>query len=215
MSHAPVRLSGRGFIVVAVVLSGAALTGCSSTKTSAPTTTATSGPGSSRSTTTVVTTTPTTSTTVPGCTGSNYVLSLLGTEGAAGTNELTLGFHNTSSATCSLSGYPGLQLLDSAGADIATTTVRGGSYSFTNFVAANVSVGPSATAYFNVGYSDVPTGGESACPTATTLQAIAPNTTTPLTVKGSFNVCNNGTLTVSPVFGPGSPETQTTAPSIP
>jgi hypothetical protein len=149
---------------------------------------------------------------VPGCTGSNYALSQLGSQGAAGTFELTFGFRNTSSATCSLFGYPGLQLLDAAGQDIATTTVRGGTYSFTNFAPANVSVGPSATAYFNVGYSDVPTGTESSCPTAAQLQAIAPNTTTPLVVKGSFTVCNHGTLTVSPVFGSGSTETQTTAP---
>ena len=194
-----------------VLLSAAALTACSSPKTAAPSTTTTTSP-SARSTTTLSTSAPTTSTTVPGCTGSNYLLEMLGSEGAAGTNELTLGFKNTSSATCSLFGYPGLQLLDGSGNDIATTTVRGGSYSFTNFAATKVSVGPAATVYFNVAYSDVPTGSESACPTAAALQAIAPNTTTPLKVTGSFNVCNTGTLTVSPVFGQGSPETQTTAP---
>jgi hypothetical protein len=127
---------------------------------------------------------------------------------------VTFGFRNTSSATCPLVGYPGIQLLGPGDTDIATTTVRGGSYSFTNFAPANVSVAPGATVFFNLGYSDVPTGTESSCPTAIALQAIAPNTTTALRVSGQFNVCNAGTVTVSPVFGRGSPQTATTAPPM-
>ena len=205
-----IRRAGRtSCLIVTCILGAAVLAACSSAKpTASPTSKATTTTGASHSTTT----SPTTSTTVPGCTGSNYVLSQLGSQGAAGTSELTLGFRNTSSATCTLVGYPGLQLIDSSGHDIATTTVRGGSYSFTDFAPANVSVGPSATAYFNVAYSGIPTAGESSCPTAAVLQAIAPNTTTALVVRGSYNVCDHGTLTVSPVFGHGSPATQTTAP---
>jgi hypothetical protein len=149
---------------------------------------------------------------VPGCTGSNYALSVLGTEGAAGTFEVTFGFKNTSSATCPLMGYPGIQLLAAGGSNIATSTVRGGSESFTDFAPTAVSVGPGATAYFNMAYSDVTTGTESSCPTATGLKAIPPNTSTSLSVSAQFVVCNNGTVTVSPVFGKDSPETQTTAP---
>jgi hypothetical protein len=199
-------------VVSAVVAGGAVLAGCSSPggsaspSSSAPSTTAAS------SSTTLVTAIPTTTTTIPGCTGSNFALSTLGSEGAAGTIEVTFGFRNTSSATCPLFGYPGIQLLGPGGAAIATTTVRGGSLSFTNFAPTDVSVAPGATVFFNLGYSDVPTGGESSCPTATGLQAIAPNTTTGLRVSGQFDVCNNATVTVSPVFGKGSPETSTTAP---
>jgi hypothetical protein len=198
------------WVITTIVVAGAVvLGGCSSNKqaatsTSAPTTT-TSSPAS--------TTTPTTSTTVPGCTGANYTVKVLGTEGAAGTNEVTFGLRNTASATCTLFGYPGIQLVGAGGADIATDEVEGGSESFTDFARTNVSVGPAATVYFNIGYSDVTTGTESSCPTTTAVQVIPPNTTTPLTVDGQFNVCNAGTVDVSPVFGAGSPETETTAPA--
>jgi hypothetical protein len=192
------------------IVGALALAGCSSPKQSA---TSTSAP--TTTTTTTTTTTPlatTTTTTVPGCTGANYTLSLLGTEGAAGTNEVTFGLRNTSSATCVLFGYPGVELLGAAGAGITTNDVRGGTESFTNFPAADVSVPTGATAYFNIGYSDVVTGGESSCPTTTGIQVIPPNTTTELKVAGQFTVCNGGTVDVSPVFGAGSSETQTTAP---
>ena len=199
--------------VVCVSLS-AGLAGCSSNKPSA------SPPSDSSAVTTTSSipspsTTlppPTTSTTIPGCTGANYTVSELGSQGAAGTFEVTFGFRNTSSATCPLSGYPFIQLVAAGGTDLPTTTVRGGTESFTDFVPTTVEVGPGATALFNMAYSDVTTGTETSCPTATGLQVIAPNTTTSLSVSGSFDVCNNGTVTVSPVFGKNSPETETTAP---
>jgi hypothetical protein len=203
----------RLLVLSAALVPVASLGGCSSPKQSA---TATSGPtatSTSMVTTTVSLPPSTTTTTVPGCTGANYTLALLGTQGAAGTFEVTFGLRNGSSVTCPLSGYPGIQLIDAAGADIPTTTNRGGSLSFTDFPAAAVSVGAGATAYFNLAYSDVPTGTESSCPVAAVVQAIPPNTSAALRVSGQqFMVCDDGTVTVSPVFGQGSPETQTTAP---
>jgi hypothetical protein len=191
-----------------------ALAGCSSNKQAA---TSTSGATTTTSTTNVSTTLPppATTTTVPGCTGANYTLSLLGTEGAAGTNEVTFGLRNTSSATCPLFGYPGIQLLGAGGADIATNEVEGGSDSFTDFARANVSLASGATAYFNIGYSDVVSGTESSCPTTTQVQVIPPDTTTELKVSGQLTVCNGGTVDVSPVFAADSPETETTAPPNP
>jgi hypothetical protein len=184
--------------------------GCSSPKASPPQ--ASNAPTTTSTTTSTTLPTPTTSTTVPGCTGANYALSLLGTEGAAGTFEVTFGFKNTSSATCPLMGYPGIQLVAANGSNLPTTTDRGGSESFTDFAPTTVNLGPGATAYFNMAYSDVTTGTESSCPPATTVKVIPPNTSTQLQVAAQLVVCNNGTVTVSPVFGKDSPETQTTAP---
>jgi hypothetical protein len=209
------RHRGRRVVLSTSLLCLGALAACSPAKQAAPPTsgvTTTTGAAHSSTTLSSPSTTPTTSTTVPGCTGTNYALSLLGTEGAAGTSEVTFAFRNTASATCPLSGYPGIQLIDAAGADISTTTLRGGTLSITDFAPTTVEVGPGASAYFNMTYSDVTTGTETSCPTATTLQAIAPNTSTALQVPGRFTVCNNGTVTVSPVFGKDSPEIQTTAP---
>jgi hypothetical protein len=215
LSHLGTGPGVRLVVMTAACLSlSAVLAGCSSNKPSA------SPPSNSSASTTTSTTPtasttlppPTTSTTIPGCTGANYSLSELGTEGAAGTSEVTFGFRNTSSASCPLSGYPGIQLVGASGANLPTTTVRGGGESFTDFAPTTVEVGPGETAFFNMAYSDVTTGTETSCPTATGLKAIPPNTSTSLSVSGSFNVCNNGTVTVSPVFGKNSPETETTAP---
>ena len=212
MSHVSTGRGARLITMVAAALAGLSLAACSSPpRTASPT----SGPTTSTSTAPTVTTTIpalTTTTTIPGCTGANYALSILGTEGAAGTSEVTLGFRNTSSATCTLSGYPGVQLVGTGGTDIATNTVEGGGESFTNFAPSTVAVAGGATAFFNMGYSDVTTGTETSCPTATALQVTAPGTSSPLQVSGQFEVCNGGTVNVSPVFGRNSPETQTTAP---
>ena len=211
MSRLPPGPAVRSVALAAVLGLLLVAAGCSSPTASSP-------PASSPSTTSSITTPstslppPTTSTTVPGCTGANYALSLLGTEGAAGTFEVTFGFKNTSSSTCRLMGYPGIQLVAADGSNLPTTTVRGGSESFTDFAPTVVSVGPGAIAYFNMAYSDVTTGTEGSCPTATGVKAIPPNTTTSLPVSGQFVVCDNGTVTVSPVFGKDSPETETTAP---
>jgi hypothetical protein len=203
----------RLLVLSASLAAAATLAGCSSPKQAATATTGVTASSTTRPTTTASLPPSTTTNTVPGCTGANYTVALLGTQGAAGTFEVTFGLRNTSSATCPLSGYPGIQLIDAAGTNISTTTDRGGSLSFTDFTAALVSVGPGATAYFNMAYSDVPTGTESSCPVAAVVQVIPPNTTTALRVSGQqFMVCDNGTVTVSPVFGQGSPETQTTAP---
>ena len=198
--------------VLVVAVAAAAAAGCSSPSPSAhghtSTTTSTTPTASSTAPTTA-----TTVATVPGCSGSNYAVSLLGSQGAAGTFELTLGLRNTADATCPIGGYPGVELLGAGGTPLTTNAVRGDGESFTDFAPTTVSVPPSGTAYFNLGYSDVPTGTESSCPTATGLQIIPPNTTTTLRVSGSFQVCNGGTVDVSPLFGKGSPETETTAPS--
>jgi hypothetical protein len=106
-------------------------------------------------------------------------------------------------------------MLAASAAPLGTqTTVRGGTYGFTNFPSATVTLAAGATAYFNVGYSDVPTGSEGPCPASTQLEVTPPNDFSQLTVAFQATVCNHGTLTVSPVFGSGSPQTQTTAPPV-
>jgi hypothetical protein len=205
----PARLLSRSAALLGAAL---ALTGCSSPHGSAASS-STSPPTTTGSSTTVPTVpATTTTTTIPGCTGSNWALSLLGSQGAAGTFELTLGLRDTSSATCPLDGVPGVELLDSSGNPIATSEVRGGGESFTNFAPAPVSLGPGQSAYVNLGYSDVPTGGATSCPTAAAIELTPPGTSTPLRVSGRFTVCNDGTVDVSPLFGRQSPETETTAP---
>jgi hypothetical protein len=204
-----------------------ALVGCSGGTTSAthstkPKKSSSSTTSTAKSATTTPSTTPTTAATTPGsttpssgtttCMVSNLVLSQSGSGGGAGTLEVTYALRNSGSTTCTLYGYPGAQMFDSSGSPIKTTVVPGGNYPFTNFTPALVSLAAGASGYFNLGYTDVPSGGETSCPTASNLKVIPPNDYTQLTVAFHNVVCNDGTLTLSPVFSSTSPHTSTTAP---
>ncbi len=125
---------------------------------------------------------------------------------------MTISFRNISSSTCVLGGYPGAQMLDAQGAQLPTTVVRGGSYSFTNLPRSTVTLATGASAYFNLGYSDVPSGSATSCPSAAQLIVTPPAAFDHGTIAVTMAPCDNGTIVVSPVFGPGSPATQTTAP---
>jgi Protein of unknown function (DUF4232) len=114
-----------------------------------------------------------------------------------------------------MNGFPGAQLLDGSGTELPTHVVRGGNYQFTNFSPMPVVLTAGAMAYFNLAYSDVPTGSETSCPTAAQIEVTPPNAFDHDVVSVSFEVCNGGTLTVSPVFGHGALGSQTTAPPQP
>lgn len=196
-----------------VVLAAAAVlgAGCSASHPASQTTSSTS--------TTTSSSIPAGSTTStaggpPRCTAAALALSVAGTQGAAGTFELTLQLRNTSSTTCTLQGYPGAQLYDAKNMALPTNVVRGGSYSFTDFAPSLVTLAAGASAYLNMAYSDVPTGSEQ-CPTAESMWVTPPDDVDHLVLTQQFVVCNGGRLTVSPVFGQGSPETHTTAPPQP
>ncbi len=149
------------------------------------------------------------------CAVNNLALNVLGSGGAAGTLEVTLGLRNTATTSCTLAGYAGAQLLDASGKPLPTKVVRGGSYSFTNFAPTRVTVAGGMSAYFNVGYSDVPSGSQTTCSSASQIEITPPDDFTQLTTAFQATACNDGTLTFSPVFGSTSPETETTAPAHP
>ena len=113
---------------------------------------------------------------------------------------------------CVLAGYPGLQLLGPGGATLPTTVVRKGTYPFTAMAPATVTLADGQAAYFNIGYSDVPVGAETSCPTSTSLEVTPPDATDHLTVAAALAPCGGGTLVVSPVFAAGGTNSQSTAP---
>jgi hypothetical protein len=196
-----------------VILGGAALGACSS-GSSAPATTAAS---TTTSTTTVPTTTSTTAATtttagLPGCATTALTGAVVGSSGAAGTIETTVSLKSTAATPCVLGGYPGLQLVTAAGSDLPTTVVRKGSDSFTAMAPTTVTVAPGQSVVFNIGYSDVPSGTETSCPSSAFLQVTPPNATDHLTVTAALAPCDSGTLVVSPVFLPTGADSQTTAP---
>jgi hypothetical protein len=179
---------------------GSAATGKASTTSTSASASTSSVPGSA-----------TTAVTTRSCPAASLTAAVTGSSGAAGTMEITVVFRNISSTTCVLGGYPGGQMLDTQGTQIPTTVVRGGSLPFTNLAPSVVTLGPGGVAYFNLGFSDVPTGTETTCPRAVSLIVTPPGAYDHVTIAVAIAPCANGLLTVSPVFGPGSVATQTTA----
>jgi hypothetical protein len=192
--------------VVLVALGGVALGACSS-GSSSPSTTgtpATTGRSSTTTTSGSVPTSPSTSTTSGGparCATASLTGSLSGRSGAAGTIETTIALKSTSAATCVLFGYPGLQMLNAGMANLPTFVVRKGNYTFTSMAPTTVTLTNGQTAYFNIGYSDVPVGTETTCPTSAFLEVTPPDALDHLVIAAMLAPCGGGTLVVSPVYG--------------
>jgi hypothetical protein len=119
---------------------------------------------------------------------------------------------STSATACLLGGYPGLQMLNGGGGTLPTTVVRGGKYSFTSMPPATVTLSNGQAAYFNIGYSDVPVGTETSCPSSASVEVTPPNALDHLVITAMLAPCGGGTLVVSPVFSATGSDSQTTAP---
>jgi hypothetical protein len=135
-----------------------------------------------------------------------------GTEGAAGTIEVTFSLTNISPSTCVMWGFPGGEMLASTGAQLPTFVHRGGTLSFENIPVTTVTIGPGQAAWFNLGYSDVPVAGETSCPSSAAFEITPPNNVPHLVVPISMDPCGGGSVYVSPVFDKYSSYTSTTAP---
>lgn len=218
------RAAGLGVAAVALTAAGCssgpsstattrprASTSTSTTRAAPTTTPSTTHPGSSSS----VASSPSTTAVPPSgptrCPTADLAGSVAGSSGAAGTIQMTIALRSTAPSPCTLFGYPGLQLLAGDGSALPTNVVRKGGYPFTAMAPTTVTLAPGQTADFNLGYSDVPVGGETSCPTATSMEVTPPNATDHLVVPASLAPCGGGTVVVSPVFAQGT-NTQTTAP---
>jgi hypothetical protein len=202
-------------LIGGVCLGGLVLAACSSgssTSTTVTTTTPTTAPAATSTTAGHTTTTTTTAAGTTLCTTTNLAASIYGSSGAAGTIETTVALKNTSASNCTLGGYPGLGMTGSNGASLTTTVVRKGSYNFTAMAPTTVIISSGQSVYFNMGYSDVPTGSATSCPAAANLVITPPNAYTSVTIPAQLAPCGNGTIVVSPVFTAASPGAQTTAP---
>jgi Protein of unknown function (DUF4232) len=135
-----------------------------------------------------------------------------GTEGAAGTIEVTFSLTNISPSSCVMWGYPGGLMLGGTGQALPTIVHRGGSLSFENIPVTTVTIGPGQAAWFNLGYSDVTVNGETSCPSSAAFEITPPNNVPHLVVSVTMDPCGGGSVEVSPVFDKNSSYTSTTAP---
>jgi hypothetical protein len=197
--------------VLAVLVAGAVFGACTSSpsRSTSPSTTATP---TSTSTSTAPTSTTLLTTT---CQPSQLHIVPSGSEGAAGTHEVTFSFTNDSTTLCMMRGYPGMLLLDATGGVLPTIVNRGGGLAFENVAVTDVALAPGQTAYFNLGFNDIVTG-TTTCSMASQVEITPPNDTVHAVVPvfPSIVACGGGTLNVSPVFAStDSAAIQTTAPS--
>lgn len=135
------------------------------------------------------------------CKGPQLKLSADGGDAGMGHRVTIVGVQNLGTRACSLTGYPVVTLQDPRGKTL--TTVRAeqnpGSYLRTGQAPAPVTLQPQARAFFDVAWNVVPNEGqgETVCPTAARIRAIAPGDTAPVTLVQSFTPCG-GRIQVSP-----------------
>ena len=119
--------------------------------------------------------------------------------GAAGSQGGAFGLTNRGTVTCTLLGYPGMQLLDANGQPLPTTVIRGHYEVVDTVPEQTATLAPGAQARFYYMYSDTLGGGNpTACPTASTVEITPPGAYNHLTVATSIAACE-GHIWVSPV----------------
>lgn len=124
-----------------------------------------------------------------------------GGNAATGHRERIFTLTNTSDVTCTMYGYPGMQMQAANGQALPTYVHRGSDYfQFANVPPTTVTLNPGQMASFAIGYAVIPTGNEP-CPTSNRLEITAPNDYDQLIIPFQMNPCG-GRIDTSPVaFG--------------
>jgi hypothetical protein len=166
------------------------------TQTKTATATATGGSATSSASTATTSTSASAGTaSVTACRTQSLRLSLVSGQGAAGTAFITYGLTNAGSAACTMLGYPGVAVLDTAG-NIVQHPARRGTAGPAVPVRL-ITLAPGARATFLVNSTDViPSPGCTHAYTGTTLQVFPPNQRAALRRPYSGTFCN---LRVGPV----------------
>lgn len=187
----------------AVVL--AACSSSPSTPKKVTTTTHASASVSAPSSTTTTAAAPTTTSTAAAAAACTHITGSPGQgQGAAGTITGVVTVTNTGTTPCSANGYPTIALYSGSGAPLPVTMVNGLTVTISS--AANappsmVTLAPGSTAQFAYQFSDVPVGAETSCPTSESAQVTLPGSATASqTIQLAIAPCNNGAITVSPVY---------------
>jgi hypothetical protein len=135
-------------------------------------------------------------TTAPLCSGGQLSGKVRQTSGAAGTIGVSIAVRNISPAACKLRGFPLLKLRNNAGA--LPTRVRHGGLGILEQPVTNVTLSPGEAGTLLLTYSNVPTGSETSCPSATRLVIILRNGLGRFSIAFSGAPCNRGLLRESP-----------------
>lgn len=146
------------------------------------------------------------------CLGPQLKLAAGSGDAGAGNRVRNFSLQNIGSQACSLTGYPGVTLLDGQGRPL--TAIRAdqspGSYFRQGQAPTPVTLAPQAKAWFELAWSVVPNEamGEKTCPSAATLRATAPGDTAVIPLAFAFQPCG-GRVRVSPIRAEENPQTAT------
>jgi len=165
-----------------------------------PQTTATSAPPTLPAATQVATRTPTPAPAAStNCQPNQLTFSVKSAGGAAGHIGQMGKFTNSSTATCTLYGFPGAVMLDAQHQPMTTHALwQTSAYMYSNQMKQLVTLAPGASAYFAVTWSDVTVGSVTSCPTSSYLSVTPPNDLSELTIADQITSCDSN-LTISPV----------------
>lgn len=132
-------------------------------------------PAPTVSTTATPTATPTPG--VPRCHTADLTLTVGQANGAAGTSYIGIGLTNKSTVTCTIYGYPGASVLDSAGTQLGAAAVRS-----TTITPALITLAAGQEAHAALGFPNAGNFDPGKCSAAsTTLRLYAPDESTALT----------------------------------
>ena len=158
--------------------------------------------------------TTTTTTTVPisnipaACAAKDFTGTWANGEGAAGTIYASVTFQYNGTTTCSIDGTPQIVLYDENGEALPTNVVPATSTSANfsapaaNEPARTLTIKPGDTTNMAFWYSDVPSGTETSCPSATSMKVGLPAGPVSIIVTPPYALqpCDGGQLTVSPFY---------------
>jgi len=127
----------------------------------------------------------------------------MGTVGYAG-----MGFKNISTSTCTLTGYPALQMLDANGANIPTFSLHIAPYAAPAGSKSTATLAPGQVAKFDMQFHSQTGYGNLSCPTSAKVAFTAPGDTAPVTIAwklqpyggSTIQTLRCGEIKVSPIY---------------
>jgi hypothetical protein len=131
-------------------------------------------------------------------------LSLVGSDQGAGNVVGTFALTSTLDVSCTLFGYIGAELRDSADNPLPTVVVRGGGRFTSEPGPMLITVPAHGSAHFLVHWTQIPVGDENTCPVAASLAVIVPDDYVPLNVPVTLRPCGGGRLDLSAIRAPVS-----------
>jgi hypothetical protein len=202
-----------------MVAASIALSACSSSSGSSSTAGGTSSSGQPASSSSTSSASPSTSTPPSSssssssttassrCRSSRLSATVGHPNGAAGSVGYVVVLQNTSTSTCTLYGYPGMQLLDASGAALPTHVARGTAATVPPVAEHTVTLAPGGDAAFAVGFATATGYGSEQCPRSSTVAITPPNDYHSIVMHwaiapygGTTQHLECGDVTVSPVY---------------